>query len=537
MIWTIVIVALFLVAMVLLGYYGKKLVKSSQDFLLAGRNLSQGINMMAVVAAGFAGTTIALSPAFNINFGVIGSFMFALSYAIVGVVLYGLLFAKTIRRSGAHTLAEWLDIRFDRKVRRILSILGLIGMIAVTANNVLALANVLTGYFKINLYWSIAIGVVTFMLFTYLSGMWGVSLTDFAQALLGCVGAPLLLILLLTHFGGFEAVASNWPNGSWIFNGIAGNSIPTTNLTYPSMLTFLLNLGIFLVWGGQHYWLRIASSRNEKQARNAYAIAGIFLFLITILIGFVGSYAGAFFGKEFTNLGGTLTPTTAYGFVISKFPPAAGSFLLLFALAASLSTAATCLIAAVNMGVRDVYKQFINKNSTDKQTIKASRIITIVISLLAWGLAYYPGGTTFLFAFATAWWAPAGLLFALGMLSKRITKAGAMTATVIGTVCLSLWAILDLFKVPIYAGKPIASFVHMSVVGLVTVIIPAIVVSFFTKPKYYGDRQWLSGQKYTTVTLDDNDLLVMRSIQQGFRTNAEIMDNTCLLYTSDAADE
>lgn len=525
MVWTVVAVGIFLVAMVLVGYYAKKLVKSSQDFMLAGRNLSVGINMMGVIASGFAGTTIALSPMFNIQYGVFGSFMFALGYGVVGVMFYGLFFAKTIRRSGAHTLPEWLEIRYNKNVRRILSILGLIGMIGVVANNVLALANVLTGFFGISLYLSIAIGVLTFLLFTYFSGMWGVSLTDFAQALIGLVGAPLLIIVLVTQFGGFGDVASNWPQGSWLTNGISGESLPNT-LAYPSYLTMILNLGIFLVWGGQHYWQRMASARNEKQAQMSYAIAGVFLFFITMLIGFVGSYAGAFFGSEFTPMGGALPPSASYGFMVAQFPPAASGFLLIFALAASLSTAATTLLAAVSMSVRDVYKQYINKESTDQQTMRAGRIATIIISLVAWGLAYYPGGTAFLFAFATAWWAPAGILFALGLVSNRITNKAAMTATVVGTVCLSLWAILDLFKIPVYRGQPIGNFFHMSVLGLVVVGILAIVVSWFTKPKYYADPLWKAGKKFTTVKLDDEDKQVLQLIQRGYRTNAEIMDIT-----------
>jgi len=524
--WTILVIGLFLFALVGVGWYGKKLVKTSMDFLLAGRNLSQGINMMAVVAAGFAGTTISLAPALCLNFGLFGTFMFAFAYACIGIVLYGLFFAKVIRRSGAHTLPEWLEIRYGKNVRRILSILGLVGLIAVTANNVLALANVISGYFGISLYLSIAIGVVTFMLFTYFSGMWGVSLTDFVQAILGCVGAPLLVILLLVKFGEPGAAASGWPTASFWSIGISGMSLPKVGLTYPAVITMVLNLGIFLVWGGQHYWIRMASARNEKQAQRSFVIAGVILFFITMLIGVVGLYAGGFFSDQFTTLGGTVRPDAAYGFIISKFPPAAGSFLLLFALAASLSTAATTLMAAVTTGVRDVYKQYINKDSTDKQTVRASRVITIVTSLLAWGLAYYPGGTTFLFAFATAWWAPAGLLFALGMVSNRITQKAAMYGAVIGTICLSAWAILDLFKVPIFAGKPIGSYVHMSIVGLITVLLPAIVASRFSKPKYYGDKEWLSGYKFTSITLNDDDKKILRYLQQGFKTNAELMDIT-----------
>ncbi|SMC60406.1 sodium:solute symporter family protein [Papillibacter cinnamivorans] len=490
-VYAAVAVVIFLIFLFGIGVWTKKFVANSSDYLLAGREMSYGINMMGVVASGFAGTTIALAPGWGVIYGFWGTFAMAFCYAICGVCVYGLLFAKVIRRSGAYTLPEWLEMRYDYRVRRVLAITGFIGMIAVTANNVLALANVLTGYFGWSLYISIAIGVLTFMGFTYFSGMWGVSLTDFAQALIGCVGAPLLIIFCFKTFGGLDVTFRAW-NGTfadYFTAGIGGTSLKMWGLAYPSGITIALNFGVFLVWGGQHYWIRMASARSEKQAQFGYVVAGVILFFVTLVIGMVGLYAGAHYGDMFTLTGGTIPPTSAYGYVISYFPPLVGVFLLVFALAASLSTAASTLIGSVSIAVKDIYPHFIHKNPSDKQLARAGRVATVVISLIAWGLAYYPGGTTFLFAFATAWMAPAGLMFALGLWWRRCTPTGAFVGAIIALICESAWALLDLFKVPV-GGHVIGFYFHMGIVGLVTAIIPAVIVSLLTKPKYYGRPDW-----------------------------------------------
>lgn len=502
--FAVIAVVIFLGILFGIGLWTKKFVANSSDYLLAGREMSYGINMMGVVASGFAGTTISLAPGWGVIYGFWGTFAFAFCYAICGVCVYGLLFARTIRRSGAYTLPEWLEMRYDYRVRRVLSITGFIGMIAVTANNVLALANVLSGYFAISLYVSIAIGVITFLGFTYFSGLWGVSLTDFVQALIGCVGAPLLIIACITTFGGVNANLQAW-NGTfagYFTSGIAGSSMKMFGWAYPSGITVLLNFAVFLVWGGQHYWIRMASARSEKQAKYGYIVAGVILFFITMLIGMVGLYAGANFGSAFTLAGGKIPPTSAYGYVIASFPKAVGAFLLVFALAASLSTAASCLIAAVSIAAKDIYPHFIHKNPDENQLTRASRAATVIISLMAWGLAYYPGGTTFLFAFATAWMAPAGILFALGLWWKRCTPTGAFAGAICALICESTWAVLDMTKLPI-AGHPIGFYVHMGIVGLATAIIPAVIISFCTKPKYYGRPDWTlsdqSGKKFQAV--------------------------------------
>jgi len=488
---TLIVMAIFLAFLVAIGVLSKKYIAGAQDFLLAGRELSLPINVFGVVATGFAGTTLALAPGFAIRFGFWGTFMFAFGYAILGICLYGLFFSKTIRRSGTYTLPEWLEIRYNRNVRILLSIAALIALIAVTANNVLALANVLTGFFGWSLYISIAVGVFTFLLFTYFSGMWAVSLTDFVQAMIGLVGCPIIIIACISQFGPVGDAITAWGGGKFDFfqTGISGLTLPGASITYPSTVTLALLFSVFLVFGGQHYWIRMASTRSESDARNSYIIGGIILFFITMIIGTVGVYGGALFPEAFNIAGGKLPPEAGYGFVVKKFSLVVGSFLMIFALAASLSTCAGTLVAAVSVAIKDVYQRFINKQASQSQLTKASRYATIIISLLTWLLAYYPQGTVFLFAFAVAWCAPAGILLILGIFWRRGTAAGAFAGAVCGVGFMSIWAIMDFFKIALM-GRPVASYVHISVVGLIACIVPMILVSLFTKPKYYGAADW-----------------------------------------------
>jgi len=236
---TLIVMAIFLAFLIAIGVLSKRYIAGAQDFLLAGRELSLPINVFGVVATGFAGTTLALAPGFAIRFGFWGTFMFAFGYAILGICLYGLFFSKTIRRSGTYTLPEWLEIRYNRNVRILLSIAALIALIAVTANNVLALANVLTGFFGWSLYISIAVGVFTFLLFTYFSGMWAVSLTDFVQAMIGLVGCPIIIIACISQFGPVGDAITAWGGGKFDFfqTGISGLTLPGASITYPSTVT------------------------------------------------------------------------------------------------------------------------------------------------------------------------------------------------------------------------------------------------------------------------------------------------------------
>jgi SSS family solute:Na+ symporter len=168
---------------------------------------------------------------------------------------------------------------------------------------------------------------------------------------------------------------------------------------------------------------------------------------------------------------------------------AIGIFLLVFALAAALSTCSTTLIAAVSLAVKDIYPKFINKNPSDRQLVNASRIATVIVSLLSWGLSYYPGGAVFLFAFASAWMAPAGILLFFGMFWRRVTAAAAFAGALVALILESIWAIMDFFKIPLF-GAPVSSYIHIGILGFISTVVPVLVVTFVSKPKYYGMPGW-----------------------------------------------
>lgn len=487
-----IIVVIFLAAMFLMGFATRKYAANAQDYLVGGREMGTSITGMGILATGFAGTSIALAPAYVLMYGYWGGIAYSMTFNLIGYVVYGFLFMKTIRRSGAYTLPEWLSMRFGERTRRVLSISGFIGIVAITANNCLAMANVLTGFFGWNLYVTTAVSVVTFLGFTYLSGMWGVSLTDFVQAIIGCVGVPLLFLGSMEAFGTLPEAAATW-SSAWgadsMFTGISGMHLPGWSLIYPSVLTLIINMGLFLVWGGQHYWIRAAAVRSEKAGRNGFVIGGLILFVITLVIAMIGYYAGAYNGDMFTLTGGTVPPNAAYGATIASFSPAIGAFLVVFALAASLSTCSSTLLGAVAVASKDIYPAFINKNPSDAQTKRAAKLSVVLVCVATWILTYFPGGTTFLAAFATAWMGPAGVLFVVGFLWKRATPKAAEISAWTALIAMSAWVALDLTQVQL-GGKPISGYFHLSIVGLVSVLVPLIVGSFLTEPKYYGAEEW-----------------------------------------------
>lgn len=516
----LIMFALFAGMLLYGGYVSRKWINDSSDYLLAGREVSMLINVFGVAAIGFAGTSIVLCPGFMVLFGIKGALAFGVAYLLAGLLCYGLVFAKFIRRCGAQTLPEWLEMRFDSRTRTIVTITTVLGLLAILANNIVSMAITVSGFTNWNYLITASIVYALFLIFTYAGGFWAVTLTDFMQMIIGLVALPLLLVALMTKFGGWGLAIANWPGPNGLLNGgITGASMANMSLKYPSVFTMFILFAMFLVWGNNYYWLRVATCRSERVARRSYIYAALLLMFVNYLILYViGIYAGTYLTDVFA---GGVPPTAAFGVTLKVVPTAIASFALLAALAASVSTATTAHMGATATTVRDIYGRLFKPNATAKELIKPSKYIMLGLGLFVWILSFYPGGPTYLFAFATAWLGPPAVLVFFGAFWPRITKEGAFWGATISIFAMMIITVLELTKV-----WSISQYMHQGVFGLIITVVLTTGISLATKPKYYGESDWDKDKinEFIKHKLTDFEIKILAMIRSGFDTMGEITD-------------
>ena len=101
----LVIFIIFLAFLFISSFVAKNWVKETDDYVLAGRQISTGMNIFGVIAIGFAGTTMALAPGFAIQFGFKGSFLWSASADLHFTAYFILtLFAAVVLR---HFRSSW----------------------------------------------------------------------------------------------------------------------------------------------------------------------------------------------------------------------------------------------------------------------------------------------------------------------------------------------------------------------------------------------------------------------------------------------
>lgn len=513
----------FFAILVIIGIVTKKWAQEASDFALAGREVGFWISLSGLMAIAFAGTSLSLAPAFAISHGFLGALAWGGCLAL-GFAVYGLIFGKMMRRCGAQTLSEWMETRFSGSVRTLTSIGTIVGLCGIMANNIASFASSLSVYANIPTWVSIAICFAIIVLFTYCSGMHAVNITNLFQMLIGAIALPLFAALLASKFGGVNYITENWPAAtSWFTHGMSGLSLPVLSIKYPSLLTFVLMNGIFLIWGSNYYYVRAACCRSEKVVKRSFVWSGVAqLVIVYIPLIFVGLYGATAFGDQFTLGGGTMAPAATYGFMLFNLAAAVASFMLIASMAASLSTASTALMGATSTGARDIYQRNFKPNATPKQMLMPNRIIMVVLGIFTCVLCFFPGGPTYLFAFANSWMGPPAILLVLGAFWKKFSPKAAFWSVLCGMIAMAVFTILELAKVFV-----IGDYMHLCIVGLGVTLIVGIIVTLFTEPKYFGKKGWVRDPKQgqrENIKLESSDVEILSLIRNGFTHMVEIVD-------------
>lgn len=509
-------VAVLFAALIILGLYTRKWVVSGAEWLISGREISYWVNLGGIYGTAFAGTSVAVHSAHSIVFGFWPSVWFTIAISIAFLV-YGGLIAGFARRVGAITLPEWIETRCDGRTRVVMSISQVLAMLGIIATNMAAIGLLIMGYTGLPYMYTVIIGIAIMMFFVYFGGLWAVSITDVLQVVMGLLCLAILLFLLRYVFGDFGWLWGKMATPDWRLNWPGRMNV--WSLKHPSYLTWLV-LMVIGVAGNSYYWLRAVSCRKEQTAQGSYITAGIlYTFVVGIPFTIISLYALAQLGPEF--FPAKAKPTAAWTIMARFLPDGAAALILVSALAASVSTSSTAILGAVSTAVRDVYLRVFNPDASSRQTLMASRLLTVVFGVAVLALCFYPGGPVFLFAFGFAFMVPPGLLLFLAIVWRRLTPTAGFAAMLIGMIAIIVWQLTP----------ALLKYGHQVWIGLVLTPLTAIILSFVTRKKYYNEPSWTlkpghvdSSQAAEEIRLSKQDLQVLASIRTRWDTMAELMD-------------
>ncbi|GKV66910.1 MULTISPECIES: sodium:solute symporter family transporter [Sporosarcina] len=421
-IWSIIIV--YMLAMVGIGFYAKTKIKDSADYHLAGRRLGP-----IMLAGTLAATEIGGGSSVGVASKAYGEWGLSAGWYVVsaGIAIILVSFvAPFMRRAMATTVPEVIGRRYGKSSQLIASILSIVASSALTAVQITATASivhVLTGF---DLKLAIIISGAIVVFYTFLGGMWSVTLTDFVQFFIIVIGFAIAVPFALSNAGGMEHVISQIPKEQLGFTKIGWGTILGFIVLY--FMTFST---------GQEAVQRYYAAKDEKTAIWGSIMCGGLMTLYAFIPAVLGLIALA----AFPNIEENSALATVS---VELLPPVIAGILLSGVISATLSSASGNLLAVASVYIKDVHTNIFKKELEDQAELKASRLIVVITGVGAIGISLFSQQIIplLVFAFTIRSTGPFAA-YLLGLLVERVTKNAGLASIIVGTVVGITWEILE----------------------------------------------------------------------------------------------
>lgn len=468
-------------------YYSKRAGKSTDEFFLSGRNLPWYLAGLSLVATTFAADTPLAVTELVAKNGISGNWIWW-NFAFGGMLTV-FFFARLWRRAGIMTEAEFAEIRYSGKSASFLRgfravYLGLFMNIIIMGWVNKAMTSILTGFFGIEesivIYY--VFGAMIFVaIYSALSGLWGVVVTDAFQFFMAMGGSIILAVLVINseQIGGVSGLQTKLPE--FIFDFFPTISSDADASSYGT--AFALTITSFLAYIGIQWWAswypgaepggggytaqRMMSAKDEKNSLFATLFFQVAHYAIRpwpwILVGIASLVIYPELTYEEKGLG--------YIYAMRDFLPVGLKGLMIAAFfAAYMSTIATHLNWGTSYLLNDLYRRFFSIGKDENHYVFASRAITIILMIISVIVTLFISRISGAWEFILQCGAGLGLVLILRWFWWRINAWSEISAMITPFI---IYPFLSLFEI----SFPESLFY---LTGITTIV--WLAVTFLTKP-------------------------------------------------------
>lgn len=257
------IIGLYLAFVVWLGLHLGKKHNTAEDYFLAGRSMIWPFIGVSLFASNISSTTLIglAGDAYSTGVSVFNYEWFA---AII-LVFFVIFFLPFVLRSKVYTMPEFLERRYDGRVRTYFSILNLfLNVVVDTAGSLYAGGLLLKLIFpEIPMWQTIAVLAVLAGIYTIAGGLAAVIYTDAVQTVLLLLGSIIISITAFIKVGGWDAITTQVsPDMLSLIRPLDDPGVPWLGL-----FTGLPLLGFYFWCNNQFIVQRVLSAKNLWHGR------------------------------------------------------------------------------------------------------------------------------------------------------------------------------------------------------------------------------------------------------------------------------
>ena len=357
------------------------------------------------------------------------------------VLLLGWLFLPFYIRSGAFTMPEFLEKRFDSRSRWFLSLFSLVAYILTKVSVTIYAGGIVVSELLGIPFWYGAIGIVIFTgIYTVIGGMKAVIYTETLQTVVLILGSVCITYLGLQEVGGWtqlrETVIAVSPDHFNMWRPMNDPDFPWTGLLFGGTI-----VGIWYWCTDQYIVQRTLAAHNIKIGRRG-AIFGAYLKLLPILIFLVPGIIAFALSIQNPEVFAIDKADKAFPMLVKYLLPVGLKGLVAGGLMAALmSSLASVFNSCSTIFTIDIYQK-LKPNKSDNELLNTGRIATIFIVVL--GIIWIPimekigGGVMYQYLQNVQSYIapPVTAVFLLGIIWKRVNSQAAITTLLAGLVLL-----------------------------------------------------------------------------------------------------
>ena len=483
------VVAIYLLFMVLLGFYFMKREEGTNTFFKGGQRIPWWAAGMSIFATMLSAITYMSIPA--------KSYATDWQYYIMVITIFIMVlpvvrfYLPFFRRLNVTTAYEYLEKRFNYTLRILTSSLFQVFLVARMALVLFLPSLALTTVTGINIYLCIILmGVIT-ILYCTMGGVEAVIWGDVIQGFVLMGGAILVVIFMISGTEGglnrvIEITVENEKMKVFDF------AFDLSKTTFWVVLLGGLGNNLISYTSDQSVIQRYLTTKDQKAAGKGLWFNGTMSLLISIIFYFIGTTLFALYKTQPQELNMAMAqPDSIFPhFIMTRMPIGIAGLLIAAIFAATMSTVSSNVNSISTAFTTDIYGH-LWPGSSDSRRLRIARISGMVSGGLGIGLALLMAGWNILSLF-DYYNIILGLLgggiagvFAMAIFFPRINTRGALTGFIM--------SILILFLIFTYSS------VHLLLYGFLGVTI-SVIIAYIVSLMTHADKKDLAGLTYKSLT-------------------------------------
>lgn len=426
-------VGMYFACMICIGYLVKSKVKTAEGYLVGGRSFGFIQNSMALTACFLGGSLILSVPGLTLKFGIWNDDAMWGAMAVLGGILClliaGIFYMPKLWRLKLLSLGDYFYLRFGKTTGVLVTLVMAGTFVFYIGVQILVFAKVCSAFLGWPVFTSAVIGIDVISVYTVLGGLWAIMATDMIQVFIVSIGILILVPIAISLTGGWESFTTNLD-----YSKI--QIIPHSSSGHV-WLAWLASISLIGIGGvvGPDLMQRAFAARTPGIARNS-ALFGMtvktFLSALMILLALTGGIMLSDGTLDTASLNGD--PEFIIPVMVKELLPLPLIILFLGAsLSAVMGAASSALLAMAGMVSKNIWKDFLKPQTTDKQLVVVTRLCVVLFAIISLYLALNLKYVYLLMAFGfDLIMASLFACMTLGMFWKKTNKTGAISGIIAG---------------------------------------------------------------------------------------------------------